>query len=54
MPNKNAIDPIEGIETCLVIAFSTNLRYYKNAIDPIEGIETMPQHQPQPLHQPQP
>ena|GEM_PF-3572371 len=40
--HKNAIDPIEGIET--LIGFPMNFLhhcYYKNAIDPIEGIETI-------------
>gem|GEM_PF-3329476 len=39
--HKNAIDPIEGIETCYTEMLLYNYQILdKNAIDPIEGIET--------------
>jgi len=38
--NKNAIDPIEGIETSRDFIYSLYVLRNKNAIDPIEGIET--------------
>jgi len=38
--HKNAIDPIEGIETLYSIHMLWSI-FYKNAIDPIEGIETL-------------
>ncbi len=40
--DKNAIDPIEGIETYLSGGTGDTKRHLnKNAIDPIEGIETL-------------
>ena len=38
--DKNAIDPIEGIETQAHIHPPASSKTHKNAIDPIEGIET--------------